>query len=140
MRALIPIVGSNEQQLEHIITHQLFGKTKTSWWATDSSASAAHRWLLLSHIVKYALPTRTMFNILQQIIKVIFKHFSNNKSDEMPMKSFDEVTDDIQMRVCRFETHLEMLVFFFQGKSIEISLSFITLYSRSTAWKFFAND
>jgi hypothetical protein len=26
MRALIPIVGSNEQQLEHIITHNLFGK------------------------------------------------------------------------------------------------------------------
>ena len=26
MRALVPIVGSNEQQLEHIITHDLFGK------------------------------------------------------------------------------------------------------------------
>jgi len=26
MRALVPIVGSNEQQLEHIITHNLFGK------------------------------------------------------------------------------------------------------------------
>lgn len=98
MRALIPIVGSNEQQLEQIITHQLFGKTKTSWWANDSSASAAHRWLLLSHIVKYAPPTRTMFSILQQIIKVIFKHFSHHKSEEIPMKSFDEITDDIQMR------------------------------------------
>jgi hypothetical protein len=28
MRALVPIVGSNEQQLEQIITHQLFGKVK----------------------------------------------------------------------------------------------------------------
>jgi hypothetical protein len=28
MRALVPIVGSNEQQLEHIITHDLFGKVK----------------------------------------------------------------------------------------------------------------
>ena len=26
MRALVPIVGSNEQQLEHLITHSLFGK------------------------------------------------------------------------------------------------------------------
>ena len=26
MRALVPIVGSNEQQLEQIITHNLFGK------------------------------------------------------------------------------------------------------------------
>ena len=26
MRALVPIVGSNDQQLEHIITHDLFGK------------------------------------------------------------------------------------------------------------------
>jgi hypothetical protein len=26
MRALIPIVGSNDQQLEYIITHSLFGK------------------------------------------------------------------------------------------------------------------
>jgi hypothetical protein len=30
MRALVPIVGSNEQQLEHIITHNLFGKVKKS--------------------------------------------------------------------------------------------------------------
>ncbi len=26
MRALVPIVGSHELQLEHIITHNLFGK------------------------------------------------------------------------------------------------------------------
>ena len=26
LRALVPIVGSNDQQLEHIITHSLFGK------------------------------------------------------------------------------------------------------------------
>lgn len=30
MRALVPIVGSNEQQLEHLITHNLFGKVKHS--------------------------------------------------------------------------------------------------------------
>ncbi|CAF4181696.1 unnamed protein product, partial [Rotaria sp. Silwood2] len=97
MRALVPIVGSNEQQLEQIITHNLFGKTKTSWWSTDGLASS-HRWLLLSHIVKYAPSTRTMFNILQQIIKVILRHFSNTKNSNELMKSFDEVTNDIQMR------------------------------------------
>ncbi|CAF0889004.1 unnamed protein product [Adineta ricciae] len=97
VRALVPIVGSNEQQLEHIITHSLFGKTKTSWWSTDGSASS-HRWLLLSHIVKYAPSTRTMFSILQQIIKVILRHFHNPKSLGEPMKSFDEISDDIQMR------------------------------------------
>ncbi|CAF4770781.1 unnamed protein product [Rotaria socialis] len=97
MRALVPIVGSNEQQLEHIITHDLFGKTKTSWWSTDGSASP-YRWLLLSHIVKYAPSTRTMFNILQQIIKVILRHFPNPKNTDAPMKSFDEVSNDIQMR------------------------------------------
>ncbi|CAM4764385.1 unnamed protein product [Rotaria magnacalcarata] len=97
MRALVPIVGSNEQQLEHIITHDLFGKTKTSWWSTDGSASP-HRWLLLSHIVKYAPSTRTMFNILQQIIKVILRHFPNPKNTDEPMKSFDEISNDIQMR------------------------------------------
>ncbi len=31
MRALVPIVGSNEQQLEQIITHSLFGKVKRSF-------------------------------------------------------------------------------------------------------------
>ncbi|CAF1270168.1 unnamed protein product [Adineta steineri] len=97
MRALVPIVGSNEQQLEQIITHSLFGKTKTSWWSTDGSASS-YRWLLLSHIVKYAPSTRTMFNILQQIIKVILRHFPHSKSSTETMKSFDEVSDDIQMR------------------------------------------
>lgn len=39
-----------------------------------------------------------MFNIVQQIIKVILRHFPNLKSNES-MKSFDEVTNDIQMRV-----------------------------------------
>ncbi|CAF0959671.1 unnamed protein product [Rotaria sordida] len=97
MRALVPIVGSNERQLENIITHDLFGKTKTSWWSTDGLASS-HRWLLLSHIVKYAPSTRTMFNILQQIIRVILRHFPNTKNSNEPMKSFDEVTNDIQMR------------------------------------------
>ncbi|UJR22782.1 hypothetical protein I4U23_025814 [Adineta vaga] len=97
MRALVPIVGSNEQQLEQIITHSLFGKTKTSWWTTDGSASS-HRWLLLSHIVKYAPSTRTMFSILQQIIKVILRHFPNIKNPNEPMTSFDETSDDIQMR------------------------------------------
>ena len=28
MRALVPIVGSNEHQLEQLITHQLFGKVR----------------------------------------------------------------------------------------------------------------
>ncbi|CAF4680742.1 unnamed protein product, partial [Rotaria sp. Silwood1] len=97
MRALIPIVGSNEQQLENIIIHNLFGKTKTLWWSTDGLASS-HRWLLLSHIVKYAPSTRTMFNILQQIIKVILRYFSNTENLNEPMKSFDEITNDIQMR------------------------------------------
>jgi hypothetical protein len=32
MRALVPIVGSNEQQLEQIITHSLFGKVKRSFF------------------------------------------------------------------------------------------------------------
>jgi hypothetical protein len=40
-----------------------------------------------------------MFNILQQIIKVILRHFPNVKNSDQPMKSFDEVSDDIQMRV-----------------------------------------
>ena len=31
MGAFVPIVGSNEQQLEHIITHNLFGKVKKSF-------------------------------------------------------------------------------------------------------------
>jgi hypothetical protein len=40
-----------------------------------------------------------MFSILQQIIKVILRHFPNVKIHNEPMKSFDEITDDIQMRV-----------------------------------------
>ena len=32
MRALVPIVGSNEQQLEQIITHHLFGKVIKSFF------------------------------------------------------------------------------------------------------------
>ncbi len=32
MRALVPIVGSNEQQLEQIITHSLFGKVNRSFY------------------------------------------------------------------------------------------------------------
>lgn len=94
---------------------RFISQTKTSWWSNDGSASA-HRWLLLSHIVKYAPPTRTMFSILQQIIKVILRHFPNVnlplntkplrisaflqvKNSDQIMKSFDEVSDEIQMRV-----------------------------------------
>lgn len=40
-----------------------------------------------------------MFNILQQIIKVILRHFPNVKNPDESMKSFDEISDDIQMRV-----------------------------------------
>jgi hypothetical protein len=85
-------------------------QTKTSWWSTDGSASS-HRWLLLSHIVKYAPPTRTMFNILQQIIKVILRHFPNVKNPDESMKSFDEISDDIQMRVGKSKNKKTKIIF-----------------------------
>ena len=46
-----------------------------------------------------------MFNILQQIIKVILRHFPNVKTPDQSMKSFDEITDDIQTRVRETENH-----------------------------------
>ena len=50
-----------------------------------------------------------MFSILQQIIKVILRQFSQTKNASEPMESFDRVTDDIQMRVnslCQTAGHL----------------------------------
>jgi len=66
-----------------------------------------------------------MFNILQQIIKVILRHFPNVKNSDQPMKSFDEVSDDIQMRVRKKNPKLKFYFLLnYLGKSIKISFTF----------------
>lgn len=56
MRALIPIVGSNEQQLEQLITHELFGKVNPkedqfdfkNCSDIDENLLVVHRWFFAS--------------------------------------------------------------------------------------------
>ena len=43
MRALVPVVGSNEQQLEHIITHSLFGKVRDPTGGSPTSENISSR-------------------------------------------------------------------------------------------------
>lgn len=170
MRALVPIVGSNEQQLEYIITHDLFGKvrktrksnferrtniflqTKTSWWSNEGAASA-HRWLLLSHIVECAPASRTMFSIVEQIVKVILRHFPNVKKKLFSLTkmrlwnrfgfqaktigpqidSFDQISDEVQTRVKQNFRRISLrnlsVLIFRKGESAEIPLPIVTLHS-----------
>ncbi|CAF1176407.1 unnamed protein product [Didymodactylos carnosus] len=70
IRAFVQIIGSNQNHLEQSYI-DLFEKTKSYWILTDEDVAAPSRWLLLSHVVKHAPQTDTMFKIIRHLFKMI---------------------------------------------------------------------